>query len=288
MDWLKSEIDSKKRQLDSIPSDNSSKYLKRSDLDKARQQARQATLQQSNDKYKQSSSTSAPVASTTTAAGTPSAGVDGQPTARSSTTPSGLATTGKHGTSKQSSNTTVSSNEGFNVSNEEAIRRLRHKNQPIRLFGESDNERRLRLRALELIEERSEGQRNDFMKALENAEKGANSSSATATTATSEKQLTAAIKDSAKAALKANKDEKAGADSDNGSPSTLKKSSKEPNPKDEEVIVDVSLVKTNPHKVYPQIYHALKVSIPVHSRLGRSRLTHAYLPSAYSRNGNSR
>ena len=42
----------------------------------------------------------------------------------------------------------------FNISNEEAIRRLRVKGQPIRLFGESDKERRLRLRALELIEEK--------------------------------------------------------------------------------------------------------------------------------------
>ena len=42
----------------------------------------------------------------------------------------------------------------FNISNEETIRRLRAKGQPIRLFGESDKDRRLRLRALELIEEK--------------------------------------------------------------------------------------------------------------------------------------
>ncbi|PWN49922.1 Prp18-domain-containing protein [Violaceomyces palustris] len=63
--------------------------------------------------------------------------------------------------------------EGFNISNEEAVRRLRAKGQPIRLFAETDKERRLRLRALELIEEKGErmGQ-NDFMKAMQGAESG--------------------------------------------------------------------------------------------------------------------
>ncbi|CAG8473300.1 9260_t:CDS:2 [Dentiscutata heterogama] len=60
----------------------------------------------------------------------------------------------------------------FNISQEEVIRRLRAKGQPIRLFGESDKDRKTRLRALELIEERSEGQRNDFMKTLEEMETG--------------------------------------------------------------------------------------------------------------------
>ena len=61
----------------------------------------------------------------------------------------------------------------FNISNDETIRRLRQKGQPITLFGESDKERRLRLRALELLEEkghdRQAGQ-NDFKKALEDVE----------------------------------------------------------------------------------------------------------------------
>ncbi|UZJ51125.1 hypothetical protein CBS101457_000445 [Exobasidium rhododendri] len=61
--------------------------------------------------------------------------------------------------------------ETFNISTSEAIRRLRSKGEPIRLFGESDKERRLRLRALELIEGKGEkmGQ-NDFMRALRGAE----------------------------------------------------------------------------------------------------------------------
>ncbi|KAF9971497.1 mRNA splicing protein prp18 [Actinomortierella ambigua] len=58
----------------------------------------------------------------------------------------------------------------LNIPPEEVIRRLRARGQPIRLFGETDQQRKIRLRALELVEDRSEGQRNDFMRALENAE----------------------------------------------------------------------------------------------------------------------
>ncbi|KAI0348914.1 hypothetical protein OH77DRAFT_1432526, partial [Trametes cingulata] len=63
--------------------------------------------------------------------------------------------------------------QSFNISNEETVRRLRAKGQPIRLFSESDKERRLRLRALELIEEKDHerhGGQNDFKKALEDVE----------------------------------------------------------------------------------------------------------------------
>ncbi|KAI0242181.1 hypothetical protein L0F63_002960 [Massospora cicadina] len=53
------------------------------------------------------------------------------------------------------------------IPEEEVTRRLRAKGQPIRLFDESNRQRQLRLRALELMEERTDGQRNDFMKVLE-------------------------------------------------------------------------------------------------------------------------
>jgi pre-mRNA-splicing factor 18 len=42
------------------------------------------------------------------------------------------------------------------LSNEEVTRRLRAKGEPIRLFGETEKQRRIRLRALEVIEERTE------------------------------------------------------------------------------------------------------------------------------------
>ncbi|KAI6037661.1 Prp18 domain-containing protein [Pisolithus marmoratus] len=94
---------------------------------------------------------------------------------------------------------------------------LRAKGQPIRLFGESDKDRRLRLRALELLEEkdheRQSGQ-NDFKKALEDVENV-------------EREL-----------RNKNKEKRRG---------------------DTEVgVIDLDLVKTDPDKLYPLIYYALK------------------------------
>ena len=43
-----------------------------------------------------------------------------------------------------------------NVSNAEITKRLRNLEQPIKLFGESEGERRIRLRTIELKEERTE------------------------------------------------------------------------------------------------------------------------------------
>lgn len=112
---------------------------------------------------------------------------------------------------------------GFNISNEDAIRRLRQKGQPIRLFGETDKERRLRLRALELIEQKGGdkgSQANDFKKALENVEK-------------SDHDKADRIKDKSKA----------DGDGEKG---------------DEEQVLDLGLLKSDPDKLYPMIYFALK------------------------------
>lgn len=108
----------------------------------------------------------------------------------------------------------------FNISNEETIRRLRAKGQPIRLFGEADKDRRLRLRALELLEEKDherESGQNDFKKALEDVENV-------------EREL-----------RNKNKEKKRGdTDSESGG------------------MIDMGLVKTDPDKLYPLIYYALK------------------------------
>lgn len=117
-----------------------------------------------------------------------------------------------------------SSTTSFNISNEEAVRRLRAKGQPIRLFGESDKDRRLRLRALELIEEKDSerhGGQNDFKKALEDVESRAG----------------AEIEKSRR------KEDKEG------------KESKAPGGAE---ILDLDLVKTDPDRLYPIIYWALK------------------------------
>ena len=108
----------------------------------------------------------------------------------------------------------------FNISNEETVRRLRAKGQPIRLFGESDKDRRLRLRALELIEEkghdRQAGQ-NDFKKALEDVEN-------------QEREMKSKNKGKRK-------------DDSEFSPGG---------------VLDLSLIKSDPDKLYPLIYYALK------------------------------
>ena len=112
----------------------------------------------------------------------------------------------------------------YNLSNEETIRRLRVKGQPVLLFGESDRERRLRLRALELIEERDQerqGGQNDFKKALEDVENV-------------EKLMNKNVDGSSSAGKR--KDET----------------------KDSVDILDLDLLKTDPQKVYPIIYYALK------------------------------
>ncbi|KAF8207557.1 Prp18 domain-containing protein [Mycena galopus ATCC 62051] len=109
----------------------------------------------------------------------------------------------------------------FNISNEETIRRLRSKGQPIRLFAESDKDRRLRLRALELIEEKDhdrQGGQNDFKKALEDVENV-------------EREMKA----------KGTKGKKR----DEAEQSTNS-------------VLDLGLVKSDPDKLYPLIYYALK------------------------------
>jgi len=113
----------------------------------------------------------------------------------------------------------------FNISNEETIRRLRIKGQPIRLFAESDKERRLRLRALELIEERGtdrQSGQNDFKKALEDVE---------------------------------NVEREMNAKSGGGKKG---KSVKEEVEQQVDGVLDLGLVKSDPDKLYPIIYYALK------------------------------
>ncbi|KAI8448285.1 Prp18 domain-containing protein [Phakopsora pachyrhizi] len=130
----------------------------------------------------------------------------------------------------------------FNISNEEAVRRLRNKGQPIRLFGESDKERRLRLRALQLIEERTEGGRNELMQALEGVE--------------GKMDLEELIAKRARNSINSQiKSKQAGPE---GSAGLSENETGERDDDDAEVIVDLDLIKTDPRKVYPQIYFALK------------------------------
>lgn len=130
----------------------------------------------------------------------------------------------------------------FNISNEETIHRLRAKGQPVRLFAESDRDRRLRLRALELIEEkgsdRQSGQ-NDFKKALEDVE-----------------NVERELRNKSKGKKKDDAEE----------PSTG--------------ILDLDLIKTDPDRLYPLIYYALKRTLKeweeaMDERPGRKKTTSA-------------
>ena len=223
MDWassINSDIASKKRHIDAHSAGASStKYLKRSELDRIRR----AEL----------GSSSIPSKSPSPSLGSPA---PGSPAASSPAPPDLLTSSGAEATPPVEAADTT-----FQVSNAEAVRRLRLKGQPILLFGETDKERRLRLRALELIEERTDGGRNEFALALERIGEGE--------TKQKEKK-----KDKEVVVIAAPEP------ADGKAPAGGKGEKK---PKDEDVIVDVSLVKTDPHKVYPQIYFALKVRPPL-------------------------
>lgn len=136
----------------------------------------------------------------------------------------------------------VEKEERFNISNEEAIRRLRQKGEPIRLFGESDKERRLRLRSLELIEQRGEkmGQ-NDFMKALRGAE-----SSALSNDLFDQRSP----QSTAKSTLEKTKE--------SSSTSMPKEVEEQREGVGMNTVLDLNLIKKDINKVYPIIYYTIK------------------------------
>ncbi|WWD21344.1 hypothetical protein CI109_105828 [Kwoniella shandongensis] len=152
--------------------------------------------------------------------------------------------------------------EAFNISPEECIRRLRLKGQPIRLFGESDKERRLRLRALELLEERSGGShhgRNDFKKALEEMESGLDKKEVEKKA----RELHRLAEERVKEKEKEGTPGAAGGTSGNASE---QESGKDASAATEEKkrrgadlgVLDLGLIKSDPNKLYPLIYYALK------------------------------
>ncbi|CAG8639047.1 7015_t:CDS:10 [Funneliformis caledonium] len=149
MDFLKAEIEKKRKLLESVKSEDQGskkrKYIRRSDLEKKREQqylSDQAELERKREeKHREKNKTLLLLAE--------------QEKAEKSASDSEVQKEEDDGS------------DTFNISPDEVVRRLRAKGQPIRLFGESDKDRKTRLRAIELIEERTEGQRNDFMRTLE-------------------------------------------------------------------------------------------------------------------------
>ena len=122
-------------------------------------------------------------------------------------------------------------------SNDEAIARLRQKNEPIRLFGESDKDRRLRLRALELIEEHGGDPhgRNDFVKLLQATDDAARD---------------------AHAASKPRAD--APADARDDTPTRERTPPSQREGVGMHSLLDLGLIRTDLPRVYPIIYYTLK------------------------------
>ncbi|KAJ3048695.1 mRNA splicing protein prp18 [Rhizophlyctis rosea] len=166
MDLIKEELERKRKALSQLAPPGK-KFIKRGDLEKLRQQQyreEQEKLEQERAKKLQKrlastaphdSSTSKPRPGTSEASGSN----------RSSRAGSA---------NPLDSPTEVEPDEPdiFNISNEEVVRRFRSRNEPIRLFGETDRQRIRRLRKLESTEERTEGQRNDLRAAMQATDKG--------------------------------------------------------------------------------------------------------------------
>ncbi|KAG9127175.1 mRNA splicing protein prp18 [Ceratobasidium sp. 392] len=222
MDFLKAEIAAKRKPTDSADS-RPQKYMRKGDIERLKREQKEQEAEAKRQAAKEEEERKQREAAEK---------LKVRATAAKSKSNSPFPETGTPGEAGTS--------EAFNISNEEAIRRLRLKGQPIRLFAESDRERRLRLRALELIEERGErgsGQ-NVFQKALEGME-------GTLDKEEIERRAAQAAKGKGVA-----KDE-AGAESKAGTPGASGTT-------DEDAVLDLALIKTNPDKLYPLIYFALK------------------------------
>lgn len=147
--------------------------------------------------------------------------------------------------------------EKFNVSNEEAVRRLRAKAEPIRLFGESDKERRLRLRALELIEEKTGGShgQNDFRSALQSAE------NKTALELLKKRDVVHKDKTELDGKQHNPGDDKTATEADDEAAPSNVSGGIEKRERDGvgmESLLDLNLIKTDIDRVYPIIYYTLK------------------------------
>ncbi|EAU83053.1 pre-mRNA splicing factor [Coprinopsis cinerea okayama7 len=214
MDALKAEIAAKRKVLEEDPilAQRPTKYMRRGDIERIKEEQERKAEEEKRRKQEEERREAEARASAKRAASK----------SKSPSKSPGLLSSEREGSEQPKEST-------FNtISNEETIRRLRAKGQPIRLFGESDKDRRLRLRALELIEEKDHarhGGQNDFKKALEDVEK-------------TEQEM------KAKAEAQAEKGKKKDTTGErDGSGNT---------------ILDLDLIKTDPDRLYPIIYYALK------------------------------
>ncbi|KAJ7931353.1 Prp18 domain-containing protein [Mycena leptocephala] len=212
MDALLQEVAAKRKAINEGPS-RPTKYMRRGDIERLKEEEEDRLAQARRDAEAQAIAQKPVKVSFCSFSHTASLFVNGEQA------PSREATNSPHPARDVDS---PKPEAAFNISNEETIRRLRSKGQPIRLFAESDKDRRLRLRALELIEEKDhdrQGGQNDFKKALEDVENV-------------EREM------KAKGTGKGKKRD----DAEQAANSVL----------------DLGLIKSDPDKLYPLIYFALK------------------------------
>lgn len=218
MDALKAEIATKRKALqeDPVLAARPTKYMRRGELERLKEERERKEKEEKEAKEKEEREKR-----------------EREQEERRRNTPVGKASSSRTSTRSPFPDTVSTGNSpapesAFNISNEETIRRLRAKGQPIRLFGESDKDRRLRLRALELIEEKDHerhGGQNDFKKALEDVEN--------VERLMRDKRAQEEAKDKGK-----------------------KREGKEAAESGE--VLDLELIRTDPDKLYPIIYYALK------------------------------
>ncbi|EPQ30566.1 uncharacterized protein PFL1_06852 [Pseudozyma flocculosa PF-1] len=267
MDFLKAEIANKRKALSpptasaspSASAEPPTKYMRRGELERLQEQQRRAEEQKQKEEREKAKRAREDKAKRPATAAAASASASGSSTPRRDRTT---------GSSSPAPTTAASSSakEAFNISNHEAVRRLRAKGQPIRLFAETDKERRLRLRALELIEEKgSTTGQNDFRTAMQSAETDMalellERRNASDKGKAERDKLDGKAKDSAAAATTtagkgadggAAASEGAAADEDDG-----KKAGNEYTGMDG--LLDLSLIKKDTARVYPIIYYTLK------------------------------
>lgn len=237
MDGLLAEINAKRKALSELERDGSAsseagpssrKYMKRSEIEAA-QEAEAQRKREALRKEKE-----ARMAAKAAAAGSAGQkGAVGRVAAAGSSTPAGSS----------AGATPEPERESFAISPEECTRRLRSKAQPVRLFGETDKDRRLRLRALELLDERGGGpgfNDNDFRKTMADME-----------VQRLEREARDGVGAGSSGGAAAKEAGKKG--DEDGAGGKEKK-------RVEVGLIDLELVKTDIGKLNPLIYHYLKVS----------------------------
>ncbi|KAH9251281.1 hypothetical protein BASA81_010834 [Batrachochytrium salamandrivorans] len=169
MDILKAETERKRTALASAVGSQPSKYIKRADLEKIKAESyhrNQADLARHRSERLPTPSVPSS-ANTGLASGSLEEGcVSAHPSASLVSNATEMAK------DKAVQDEKKGNEELINLDEDEIIRRLRARDQPIRLFGESNQSRLGRLRKVESTEERTDGQRNDLRDLLQAADKG--------------------------------------------------------------------------------------------------------------------